>query len=268
MPSQYQRMRNIVGGTLAAAASRDAYQYGKKILMGGKRQLTWKSRSKRASRYSKRARQSGGHMITSSPRTHTVTASKQLIDTRTLYQQAVNKVPKRDSSFQIGSRSRDIINCVGIRVTASFTNSLGDRVATDFASTGINIALVVPRDTSTGNVGANNFFRGDMNADRSYGFNTLRSFLELHNSPINADDYDVLWRDKRVLELYSGTNNWNLVKYIPYKRQLRFDELSEAHEVINLVWWCDDTRAGGGDPAQIDFCHAMVKTELIFHDVN
>lgn len=266
MSNNYRRMRNAAMGAIGGAAARDAYRYGKSLL-SYKPKGTWTSRRTERIQRKRPNREYGQHQITSSPRIHTNTPVSLLLDTRDLRQAVVNLIPKRDSTFKIGSRSRDIVNTVGIRTTISFTLSVDDRDALDFACIGINCALIVPRDSSTGSANINNFFRGDQNEDRAYGFNTTRSFLEMHNSPINSDDYAVLWRDKRILSMYNGTSTWNQTKYIPYKRQLRFDDLGEPHENVLLVFWCDDTRAAGFAASRPNAITAQTKTELLFHDV-
>lgn len=225
--------------------------------MGGKCQLTWTAkRFKRINRSYKQRRQINvGHFITLSSRVYTVTPNKIKIDIRTLYQVAANNIFKRDADFDIGSRSRDIVNCTGVRIIVCFTNANVDRVLTDYAVYGVNVALLAPRDTSIGNVGANNFFRGDNNVDRFYGFNIIRSFFELHNSPINSDDYDVLYCEKRLIAGYFQLECWNFQKYIKVNRQLRFIEFDEPHEKLILVYWVDDTRLVGGDPAKTVMLH-------------
>lgn len=161
-------------------------------------------------------------------------------DTRTLYQDIMTNISKGTAASQ---RYGDKVNIKGWRLHMHFQslNNVSNQV--------INVAIITPKAGLT--LATGEFFRG-YSSDRASAFGTALDFIRLTETPINADQYNVLhrWRFRLGHKVNNGgtseitdkSNSYkDIKKWIPFKRQLRYerdDSVVESDPVF-LVYWSD-----------------------------
>lgn len=160
---------------------------------------------------------------------------------RTLYSERLTNITKGGTSDQ---RAYDIVNLKGFRVQINVYNQRNDFP--------ISCTFAIVHKKDNGPPITTEFFRayGD---DRSMDFNTTRNFIELMQNPINTDLYEVLHRWNVTLNQREDNTSTSVIgtkrasekmmtKYIPFKRQLRYDNTAAADAEdgeVYLVYWCD-----------------------------
>lgn len=245
-----QAMKSINSGKFVFPSSYDAYA-GLKAL-----QRKWDKKenvSKIGFAYGK-----------STCRVHEVDLGTTVYVTRALSQVDLLNIPKLSTSFTMDSRFRDVINLSGIRLSYILSNiNVND-------NTLWNICLLGTRDRTNGDIATTNFFRNSSGSDRGLDFSTALDANVLHNSPINTDDYVVLYRKK--FNLAARTSDASSVQivndYIPLQRQVRYDGSGDPHQGLRLVFWCDSAAAAGGSAQTTNLTKLGMRALVFFKDEN
>lgn len=211
---------------------------------------------------SRSARQEIGHPVGSSQaRVKEVDLGTTNANTRTLYSVDLLNIAKTDSTFKMDSRFRDIIRVAGIRLSYILTANTTTR------NTLVNVAIVGTRDSNTGVINLSNFFRGDSAGDRAIDFSNALDSNLMHNSPINTDDYVVLYRKKYNLGNSTSDNATIVVNdYIKLDRQIRYDSSGDPHQGLRLVYWADGATAAGGSAVLNNWLNIAMRSLTFFHD--
>ena len=169
---------------------------------------------------------------------------------RTLHKEPLIDIPLTSNAIpseEINARQRDIAYICGIKFCYEFFNSGTD--TSDMWQ--VNFALVVPRCRK--DVAEADFFRSS-DLQRSVDFSTALSSLEFNCLPINADEYNVIWRKRfRVMpQNHNSQGKWlkKVEGYIPIKRQYRFDDGQSVPDCPQptIVYWIDQMPTDGGFP--------------------
>lgn len=188
--------------------------------------------------------------------------------TRTLYAEKLTDISKGGTADQ---RSFDVINMRGFRVQINVDNL--------YTNDPVKLCFAVVHKKTQGSPTTAEFFRnyGD---DRSQDFSIAKSSLRLTQTPINADLYDVIHRWTFILGErinYSGTAGKptnksyykELNKYIPFKRQLRYDNdgtnTPEDGEIY-LCYWADRLQQAAAQPVIANHFGIQCRVLAFFND--
>lgn len=225
---------------------RYAMRYGPHAIRAGRK--IWgmyrKWKKKRAPKSTRRI----GERVGSSSAKRSVQLLQALTNrqTRTLYQTRLTQIPFGNN---VNERERNVVNVRGFTLCMHFRNDLNVPLY-------LNVAVVSRKDEGDAAPVVNDFFRGFDN-QRATDFGNGLLPLEFHCSPINSDKYHII-RHKRYtidplpggLTYTSEHRNWrNLNWYIPFKRQLRWDQNADNNPIDGncfLVYWCDQVSAAAG----------------------
>lgn len=157
--------------------------------------------------------------------------------TGTLYTEIVD-LP--DQGVNPQQRRGDIIYLSGIKLCLEFTNLLNNDLY-------LNVALLQSRDnpSSKGAVTGSKFFRDTAGSNRGVDF-PLPLSIQNHCRPINVDLFRVFMHQRMKLggegtiPAYTVRNSVKtIMKYIPFKKQLRFDASNFTKGQLQLVFWAD-----------------------------
>jgi len=182
---------------------------------------------------------------------------------RTLYTENLVNIPRTDGTTtadEINARQRDLCYVAGSKICFQFCNPSA-LVADVFE---VNMAMLVPRCGNS--INNTDFFRSS-ELERSRDFDNSLSSLEFSCLPINADEYNVIWRKKfRVLPQIAQSNGkWmkRVSMYIPIKRQFRFDNGQTVPDCPSpyIVYWIDKSCSDGltpVDPSALDLTRRIV----------
>jgi len=221
-----------------------------------------------------------GHAVGSSTSKKAITASNwnsigppdvRSTDEAIIKYELINGLDQSSGDNRINYRLRQMVNCTGIELKMFARNLWG---TTSFV---VNVAVVAPRNQNI-TIGAG-FFRG-YGQQRQQDFPAANSStsLVLNDTPINSDDYNVLWRRQytlgpqgdyntgNVLHHDRSRSNWvNRKFWIPVNRQIRYEGLTptSVEDPIELVYWICRV---GKDSAQEAVTDAVeFKYETIMH---
>lgn len=196
--------------------------------------------------------------------------------TRSLYNQGLVDI-QRQAQFEnnLDRRIRDVINLRGVRVCMEVQN-------TSDAPMYFNMAIISPKDGTSG-IQQNDFFRSQKGGgDRSVDFNIQLTSGEFHCLPINNDKYTVL-KHKRfrlapkpiglTAANYTqgqGLNYKNIDFYQPIKRQIRYqaDSVTPQSGQVWMVWWCDNFLTPGGTSSQVNKGFFSYRTIAYFRETH
>lgn len=194
---------------------------------------------------------------TSRSYTTTNNITKSSFNSKILYvNRNLCRIPEALNNTRINERSGEMIFLSGIKLCMQY------RCNTNRPLT-CNLAVLTPRegrfvdDTNEGN----SFFRNHAGAARAVNFSSLLSGNEMHCLPINPDRFIIHWHYRFTLgktvtsgqyNLPSDRNYINIHKWIPIKRQIRFEgsaASAENQRLPQLFFWCnefmDDSGSGG-----------------------
>ena len=141
------------------------------------------------------------------------------------------------------NRERNLINLRGIKLCFEFSagqelligGAYRDRQAT------INLAVVSNKKQSASGVFDNtHFFRALDGLHRAEDFDTVSRSIDFHCRPINSDEFNVHAHHRTVIAgeaVESIPTVRRIMKYIPIKRQIRFDVSGVPDTRIWVVWW-------------------------------
>lgn len=143
-------------------------------------------------------------------------------------------------------RNGDIINLRGIKICQDF-------VTVNTFTTGtklyLNVAFVTNKhNPQSSSVNNNRWFRSK-STNRGEDFTSLNSGIDYHCRPINTDEWNVLFHRRKVLSAVAATQDgrtfYKCAKYVPIKRQIRFDQDNNASHNFFMVWWCSVAGSAG-----------------------
>lgn len=197
--------------------------------------------------------------------------TNQNIDTRTLYSEPMCVINK---GIDINERFGDTVNFAGFRLQFHIKNqgTIPQRVSVAIVSGKVLGDAVTSVPTAE-------FLRG-YGTDRAKDFSTADSTLVLMDSPINADKYEVLKRWNFDLGNREGASNdkaqihksseYRIEKYIPFKRQLRYESTTSATEPENgnlfLCYWIDREMSAAGALAQSNDAYVQIRVLAYYRD--
>lgn len=180
--------------------------------------------------------------------TVTNSVSVEGIAERVLYQKSIN-FPQQATTGSRDSRERQLIDLRGIKFCQDFVGLAALNSQTN-NQVYLNIAVLtnkhLPQSTSINN---NRFFRA-ANDKRGEDFDNLNSGIDYHCRPINSDEWNVLAHHRTMLAAPASPNGRNVVrfmKYIPIKRQIRFDQDGAPSHNVFICWWIALPGQQGGD---------------------
>lgn len=163
--------------------------------------------------------------------------------TNILQSQNAIEIYRQSGSFALGTRLRDIVYLGGIKLCMNINNILVGGAATPLY---VNVALVSGKNR--GQIDNTDFFRCYNGTARQMDFtDATLSAYDRHCLPINTDELVVHFHDRKLLTFDTSTasgphqvgKRWTIEKFIPIKRQIRFEGDSSTSETpFKLVWWC------------------------------
>lgn len=151
-------------------------------------------------------------------------------------------------------RERNIIILSGLKFCLEFSNNLTTN------NLYLNVALIQDRTDPTfrGDVPNDLFFRATAGAARGQNFPLSFAILN-HCRPINTDKYRVFMHKRMFLGARAVTTQalaWQefhkrtrtLMRYIKFKKQLRFDTSNNTNGQLRLVYWASPENGTGSVP--------------------
>lgn len=162
---------------------------------------------------------------------------------------------RNTTSYLLNQRERDVIYLSGFKLCIGFRNNLNDAASFPLY---FNIALVSTKN-KTG-VSDIDFFRQYSGTGRSKNFDDpALTALDRHCMPINSDNYLVHWHYRTYCTPFQNVpadqnqkpDAWEMHKWIPIKRQIRFDSAdgTSAETQFYIVHWAG--RPGDSEVASL-----------------
>lgn len=223
----------------AAVASRygpTAFKAGRKIARFLVRRYRKRQRSPRNANLGRRARQRVGEPVGSSNCKRNLVDGGQDVTARASKTMYYNSLATIDIGGDLNERVRDVVNLRGIKMCALFENT------TDTDCLMVNVAVITRKDSNVIDATLlEDFFRASTTS-RTANFSAASfSALEMQCNMINSDKYMVHfhWRFCLGAPGSSDANRpyFKLVKkWLPIKRQLRYDDLATEPTNSNLVF--------------------------------
>lgn len=203
-----------------------------------------------ANRIVRQARAKVGEQIGSTSAQRIIQVNNQFdMGSRSLLFARLHEIAEQGAGNQ--DRRRDTINCRGYLIQLCITNKVEAIIY-------FNWAVIAPKDRDNDIVNAN-FFRGyEVRRGENFNPNNL-SVIDFHKRPINTDLYNVLAHNRIRLgqnppdgQAVSDTNFRLIKKWVPLRRQIRFDTLVDeiALDQVYVVYWCDFNQSPIGTAAQ------------------
>ena len=173
-----------------------------------------------------------------------LTPQQVLFGTKLAYSESLVDIPKGTNN-EIDRRQRDMANIRGFKMCMEFTNL--------FTTSPLDVrwAIVVDRkqdvpDATFDTTTYNTFFRGG-GTERHKAFpqtGTLLNHLELMTRNINTDQFLIVKGGLIRLAPKDPDNgrgfSYMLKKYVPLKRQVRYNSAGYPNPQMWLIWWCDE----------------------------
>lgn len=162
-------------------------------------------------------------------------------DTSTLYHESLTLPNEGTLPNQ---REGNVINLSGIKFCLEMENIFAN------GRLYYNIALVQEiSDPSNKNpTFGTRFFRNANGIDRGANF-PLQFAITNHCTPINTDKFRVFWHHRGTLGAFPGgvgipaqstvSNVHKIMKWVRFKKQLRFDSSNFSNGQLHLVYWAD-----------------------------
>lgn len=155
---------------------------------------------------------------------------------RTLYSEAIVFPQEGDTPEK---RERNTIRFSGLKLCVEAANR--QSTSTDPDNIYFNFAVVQFKDApkSKSAIGNTRFFRGHQ-GDRGEDF-PLSLGIDNHCRPINTDVYRVFYHYRRTLGRRDSSSQieprCKIMKYISFKKQLRFDDANFTGGQLHMVYW-------------------------------
>lgn len=233
----YKRRKYLRRAVPAKVAAIAAY-----YRRGGAKYVRSRLNRKKSFRYAQ-VRTIGERVGTSRCRSVQTSSLSASYDTQTL-----NTVPLIQNLFEgtgNNQRMRDLINVRGFKMYLEITAGENSRMLY------VNLA-VLHNKVDAQSIDTQDFWR-DNESDRAIAFDALGvDALRRYTGQINTDKYAVLWRTRFRINSANATTGVSqfpnipvskvIVKYLPLKRQIRYQD-QDTNEVpidqVYLCWWCD-----------------------------
>lgn len=183
------------------------------------------------------------------------TAATATATSKSLLAEDITTVARQTTGNEINLRQRDMINCLGFSLRVNLNNQ------SDNLAVCVRMAIISPMDKNE--INDTEFFRGYSDS-RAVDFAPTLNASELLFSPINRDNYVVLWEKKLLLGSAKNTNviaggaaaihtdrsrpNYtSFSTYVKLNRQLRYDgdSANECSDKLFLVMWYDNPQGEG-----------------------
>lgn len=237
------------------------YRYGKRMYRRYKKRYQRryagaKRRFKAAIHPSKRRRVGEPVGYGTTKRFTTIDLEPATRTSRRLFVREMTQIPQVDATVdQIDQRQRSMVNLRGFKICMELKNNGGTPLLFNMAVVspkGQNVNLTQNPLLTIGDAVEDNWFRGNGNT-RSIAFDggSLNS-NDFHCRPINTDEYNVLMHKRINLNTFPAATTWEnqrgsnykfIMKYVPIKRQIRFDTNARdscASGKIFFVYWYDN----------------------------
>ena len=163
--------------------------------------------------------------------------------------------PTETSTGSRNTRERKVINLTGIKMCQQFFLR---QVVSNERPVLFNWALVTPKKNQNDGFSDVDFYRS-VSDKRAVSFLDLSNGLSRHCRAINTDKWNVIFRKRFVLRDTTdgiGTNHRMFEKYVPIKRQIRFDDANAPSDRLFVIQWCApaiDTSALPGTTTIADY---------------
>lgn len=188
------------------------------------------------------------------------TQSRSLEDSRTLYSLNATDI---DHGIDKDERYRSLINLRGFYLEYKVDNN-------QTYDCFVNVAMVSPKDHTATAVTTTDFFRG-YGQLRSVDFSgTSLSGMDFHWRPINTDLYHIFFHKRLTItgtDNIGNRTNWKAFKkYVPVKRQIRYDGVSSNYSTspVFLIYWIDQVHAQSGDATTANIARVQFHLRAIF----
>lgn len=198
-------------------------------------------RNRRAKR--KAARSIGQRVGTSSAkRKATASTSTESLAQKSDRAQYYDEITFPSFGDAINERERRVINLRGIHLCMEISAGSALLIGGAYRDRNVYVNVCVvssKKDPTSTAVSTNHFFR-DSTSNRAIDFDALQRSIDFHCRPINSDEWNVHMHYRTVLggeAVESNPTIRRIMKYIPFKRQIRFDETGEPDSRLFLVWW-------------------------------
>lgn len=141
----------------------------------------------------------------------------------------------------VDERQRNMINIRGFKICMEFKNNLIEPIY-------VNVAILHNKDSTDGEPTNTDFFRAS-GSNRGIDFgNAALTGLDYHCRNINTDKHVILMHRRYKLtdkstsgtfEANQGNSYMTMQRYIPLKRQIRFDGNADTvpNGSVYLCWW-------------------------------
>lgn len=175
------------------------------------------------------------------------------------------------TNMDLNTRQKDVIYLAGFKLHCSVRNNLAVAEGNEIY---FNVALLSnkPGNSAVSELDLFSSFKG---TTRAFNFtNENYSAYERHTAPINSDNYVCHWHERFLIgpattsSSFAGiasagsaiNKTFELSKYVPIKRQIRFDSLSgtSSEPKFALIFWA-------GIPGEVTSAPSpLVKTSNVF----
>lgn len=191
-------------------------------------------------------------------------------NTRTLYVTNLTLLQKNVNTDDIDRRDRNIANIRGFKLHLLMRNTTAHVM-------GVNLAIISPKQEVTAL--ENDFFRGTGNQrGLTFDFSLLSSNDFLTRS-INTDKFNILMHKKYTLHpltqtagnyvIGSGKNWMKFNRYIPMKRQFRYDTNASSQPItgnVYFVHWYDGLMESAGTVPFNGAMRYMERSVIVFRE--
>lgn len=236
--------------TLKRARDRERYGANKRRKTMAATTIQRAVRARRS--YAARARAATGETTITFPCAGSAVTSDGYVTYPSNELQVVNPLSvARDSTtnMDLNTRHRDVIYLAGFKINCSVRNN---RAVAEGNEIYFNIALVSNKPGNSA-VSELDLFTSYKGTTRAYNFtNENYTSFERHTAPINSDNYVCHWHERYIIGpattssivgtssvVQSVNKNFEISKYIPIKRQIRFDSESatSSEPKFALIFW-------------------------------
>lgn len=178
---------------------------------------------------------------------------------RSMYSHNITAPAKGD---EINQRERNIINLRGVKICFETRLSAG---VPGGEKCYFNMAMVTNKtDKSTSLFDTSGFFRAPGSTAREVNFNGISMSIDKHCLPINSDKFNILFHIRRKMKKgapgFDAHDQMTIEKWVPIRRQIRYDNAGAPACQVWLVWWYTiankDTIISGPDTA-IESCSVV-----------
>ena len=176
------------------------------------------------------------------------------------------------------TRERNVVNLRGFKIRVLIKNTWNGGAAD--RPLFLNFCLISPKHATT-TLTTTDFFRNPGDLQRAIDFDNsfINGFDRGKALGINTDKYALLWKKTMTLgvansqQAFSGgaggpRNYAYFKKYVPIKRQLRFDSGLDTSGFSNIffIWWVNAIDEGVGNVSVPGACDAWARVTTYFRE--